>query len=649
MREHNEFAASEIRRALVIRPVLQSEYREGLAKKRCSVAELAARKEVQCTQDEMRRTLRTMSKVRQIVGTWDPNSPIAFETFTLTPNVLLLTADDLNPPPPEPGSVDESLEGMTDVPLGEPPPPPPPEASKPSVAMDDVYVLNRNARTLLRHLHAARLRFGGSAFVYSYSAGELPFDYGSYKAAALRLKERGLAKYVGQAEITITALGVVAMEEPALLERHLPLEANMGTSREQVFEANRGARRLLAFLHDWYLKASGSAFKIGPCEATYHATSLDEEGYKRAAKRLIDRRLADHAGGGYCITITTQGANVAENAAALDRELPVGEAEERRSVAVADSKKVFVIHGRNERAVNEMGIFLRSMGLEPVWFRDVRKEMGGTAFIAKIVEHGMEKAQGVLALFTPDEFSALRPDLRKAGESGEKVERWQARPNVQFEAGMAYGRDPDRVAFVLFGDVKLFTDAAGIHVFWPTNEHGPDSHRALLRGVLADGMKCEVNMRSDDWMTAGNFDAVVAGLSGVSLKDPFAPDPAPSAAVPFPPGPSQSPAPVPHMPAASVPVAPVAMDDDEAMIHLTRWLDQIAQDVQDGIAKSPVLMDPAAIARGAEVPESKVPLLAKVAIANEHFGVTVSRLQSGKYALDVGPRRVRLNRSWRRT
>lgn len=191
-----------------------------------------------------------------------------------------------------------------------------------------------------------------------------------------------------------------------------------------------------------------------------------------------------------------------------------------------DSRKIFVIHGRCEPARHETGIFLRALGLEPLWFRDVRKDMGGTTHIIKVVERGMELAQGILALVTPDEFSALRPDLRSPGESGEAVERWQARPNVIFEAGMAYGIDPDRVAFVLFGDAKLFTDAAGIHVFWPTNDHGPDSHRAQLRGLLAGAtMKCTVNMHSDDWMTAGNFDSVIKGLSGVSARDPFCPTP----------------------------------------------------------------------------------------------------------------------------
>jgi predicted nucleotide-binding protein len=186
-----------------------------------------------------------------------------------------------------------------------------------------------------------------------------------------------------------------------------------------------------------------------------------------------------------------------------------------------DPKKVFLIHGRNHVAPEQMGIFLRAMGLEPVWFRDVRRTMGGTATVAGVVEEGMKIARGILALFTPDEFSSLRPELRKPSDVGEHLERWQARPNVLFEAGMAFGKDRNRVAFVLFGDVTLFTDVAGIHVYRPTNEFGRDSDRAQLKGLLADGMRCSVNLLSDEWMHAGDFDKVMNGLSGVSPPSTF--------------------------------------------------------------------------------------------------------------------------------
>jgi hypothetical protein len=304
----------------------------------------------------------------------------------------------------------------------------------------------------------------------------------------------------------------------------------MVSVNDDLSDLNGMARRLLVYLHSCAVKMGGRPFTISPQEPyTLTNTGLDAEGYMKAASWLIRKHLAKWLGSGGVLMITDYGIKVGGDQGLIDRELPIaGSVKNPREGDIGmsvepDKEKVFVIHGRDNTARHEMGVFLRSMGLEPLWFRDVRKNMSGTVQIIKVVEHGMELAQGVLALFTPDEFAALHPVLRKKGESGDAVQRWQARPNVLFEAGLAYGRDPDRVAFVLFGDAKLFTDASGMHVFWPTNEHGPDSSRAQLRGLLGGGMQCMVNKDSDDWMTAGNFDAVTTGLSGVSARDPFRP------------------------------------------------------------------------------------------------------------------------------
>lgn len=187
--------------------------------------------------------------------------------------------------------------------------------------------------------------------------------------------------------------------------------------------------------------------------------------------------------------------------------------------AVPDRRKIFVIHGRNLKARKEMGIFLRALGLEPMNFADLRAEMGGTPTIADIVEEGMNRAQGVVALFTPDEYAALRPELRSEKEEEDALARWQARPNVIFEAGMAFGRDRDRVVFVLIGDPKLFTDVAGIHVLRPTND--PLGDRQVLRNTLKKGMRCAVSDDSNDWMDHGDFEGCVSGLATRSPSDPF--------------------------------------------------------------------------------------------------------------------------------
>jgi predicted nucleotide-binding protein len=311
---------------------------------------------------------------------------------------------------------------------------------------------------------------------------------------------------------------------------------------------NRNARNLLAMLYEAYCQAKGKDFWIVPTEETLQALGYDLSSYKHAAGRLVDRGLAKWKGQ-VEVTITGDGVEASEDDARLDARLPIVDTKGETMSTVPDKKKVFIIHGRNHAVLKEVGIFLRSMGLDPRLFRDVRKGMGGATHVSKVVERGMEEAQGVLALITPDEFASLRTDLRKERESGQVVERWQARPNVIFEAGMAFGRHPDRVAFAVFGDAKLFTDVDGIHLFRLTNEHGPDSSRAQLRGVLEDGMKCDVNLRSDEWMTAGDFDAVTKGLS-----DSLPANPLPPALTP------------------AVPPTPLVVKDDEALALIKSWL-----------------------------------------------------------------------------
>lgn len=196
-----------------------------------------------------------------------------------------------------------------------------------------------------------------------------------------------------------------------------------------------------------------------------------------------------------------------------------GEKEELASTDQPNRRAVFIIHGRNLEAKKQVGIFLRACGLTPVNFDDVRAAMGGTPTIADIIERGMHQAQGVIALFTEDEFAALRPQFRSTLDRPDEVVRWQARPNVIFEAGMAFGRDRNRVVFVLLGNPALFSDVAGVHVLRPTND--PTGDRKVLWDTLRKGLGCLVE-DSTSWVDAGDFEACVRHLAPAIAGDPFA-------------------------------------------------------------------------------------------------------------------------------
>lgn len=184
----------------------------------------------------------------------------------------------------------------------------------------------------------------------------------------------------------------------------------------------------------------------------------------------------------------------------------------------ADPKKVFIIHGRNINAKNAVEQFVRSLKLDPIDFDELAGDMGA-AFVGEIVREGMARARGIIGLFTADEIAFLRPDLQGSKDSDEEKARWQARPNVIFEAGMAYGFAPERtILTVLGGETKLFSDVRGVHLTFLNNS--PDARKRLRQKLIGAG--CHVDQRSDAWLDpkrSGDFDSCV--LPEVSTTPPF--------------------------------------------------------------------------------------------------------------------------------
>ena len=112
------------------------------------------------------------------------------------------------------------------------------------------------------------------------------------------------------------------------------------------------------------------------------------------------------------------------------------------------------------------------------------------------------------------------PPLRD-GSTGTDVLRWQSRPNVLFEAGIAFGSARNRTVLVTLGrDVSLFSDVTGIHTVRLNNT--VDSRNKFRQKLIGAG--CDLDQRADAYLDparAGDFDAAVAGLAGVSPLDPF--------------------------------------------------------------------------------------------------------------------------------
>jgi predicted nucleotide-binding protein len=132
-------------------------------------------------------------------------------------------------------------------------------------------------------------------------------------------------------------------------------------------------------------------------------------------------------------------------------QLP-GDAVRPGGPVVADPKVVMVIYGHDKEANAALFTFLRELGLQPrEWSQLIQRSGTASPYIGQVLEQAFRDARAVVAFFTPDE--------RVRGTDG--TWRWQARPNVLVEAGMALITHPDRTVFITLGHPGLPSDLAG--------------------------------------------------------------------------------------------------------------------------------------------------------------------------------------------
>ncbi len=168
-----------------------------------------------------------------------------------------------------------------------------------------------------------------------------------------------------------------------------------------------------------------------------------------------------------------------------------------------DSRKVFVVHGRDQRLRADLFAFLRAIGLAPIeWSEAVKMTGKGSPFIGEILDVAFAAAQAVVVLLTPDDEVRLSPELTSPHDPPDEREfRLQARPNVLFEAGTAFGRSPDRTVIIEVGRIKHFSDVAGRHGVRLTNDAA--SRNEVVVRLRTAG--CPVSTDGTDWLRQGDF------------------------------------------------------------------------------------------------------------------------------------------------
>lgn len=143
------------------------------------------------------------------------------------------------------------------------------------------------------------------------------------------------------------------------------------------------------------------------------------------------------------------------------------------------NNKIFVVHGHDEIAKNELEIFLKNSGLEPIVLH--RQPDQGRTIIEKFEVYS--DVGFALIILTPDDVFYTLNEENKKYELAEK----RARQNVIFEWGFFVGKlGRDRVCCLHKKSVELPSDIHGV-LYKPFNDSIKDTFYDLLRELKAAG------------------------------------------------------------------------------------------------------------------------------------------------------------------
>jgi predicted nucleotide-binding protein len=156
------------------------------------------------------------------------------------------------------------------------------------------------------------------------------------------------------------------------------------------------------------------------------------------------------------------------------------------SAGISISNKVFIVHGHDEKAKNELEIFLKELGLQPIVLH--RQADEGQTIIEKFEKHA--DVGYAFILLTPDEvsYSANQESL----EDNEKRKEYRARPNVIFEFGYFVGKlGRQRVCCLYTGNVTLPSDISGL-LYKKFNCAIEESGYSIIKELKAAGYRVDL-------------------------------------------------------------------------------------------------------------------------------------------------------------
>lgn len=146
-----------------------------------------------------------------------------------------------------------------------------------------------------------------------------------------------------------------------------------------------------------------------------------------------------------------------------------------------NTKKVFIVHGRDDALKNSVARFLKRLGLEPVILHQQPNK--GRTIIEKFLDHS--DVGFAVVLLTPDDRGGV-------ADAAPETFRPRARQNVILELGFFLGSlGRDHVAAIYDSDVEMPSDYSGV-LFLPYDNAG-EWQFPLLTEIQAAGIAIDVN------------------------------------------------------------------------------------------------------------------------------------------------------------
>jgi predicted nucleotide-binding protein len=199
--------------------------------------------------------------------------------------------------------------------------------------------------------------------------------------------------------------------------------------------------------------------RMGAAESTVYSRIQKTAAANRVTRDLAALLLAGENGISYEKYATTEqmaqlrGAPMhAPHADPGPRATPTGRPRpSKKPVVTVNNNYIFVVHGRDVQLNTDMFAFLRAIGQNPLeWSQAITVAKGANPHVDQVISDAMEKVQGVLVMFSPDEEARLKAKFCSGLDKKKGFNKLdgQARPNVIFEAGLALGAHSKKTLLV---------------------------------------------------------------------------------------------------------------------------------------------------------------------------------------------------------